>query len=191
MTSPIKLIVGLGNPGTQYEGTRHNAGSFVVNAFARSKGTALHRSFFSRSRSGLFIEDGVKVLLAVPVSYMNLSGGPVTALVKKHGVTPGDLVVVCDDIALDPGRIRFRQTGSSGGHNGLKSVIAGLGTENFCRLRIGIGCPPRGRDAAEYVLSAFTREEKPLLEQARESAMAALESWIKNGIEKTMNEFNR
>lgn len=128
--------------------------------------------------------------MAMPQNFMNLSGIAVKALLKKYRATSENLLVVCDDLDLEPGRIRLKGRGTSGGQKGLESIIKHIGTREFARLRIGIGRPPRSTDAAGYVLTGFSRREKPLIDQAREKAVQCSLTWVEKGIDETMNMFN-
>ena len=186
----IKLIVGLGNPGLIYAGSRHNIGFAVLKSLARSlkinfKRDSLVSSLVARGK--LIQRD---LVLALPQSYMNLSGIAVKALLKKFKVDLKDLLVVCDDLDLELGKIKIRPQGSSGGQRGMESIIAHLGTQDFCRLRIGIGRPKNSQDAAKYVLSGFLRNEKTAVKQIEEDAVNCCMSWVENGLMKTMNMFN-
>jgi PTH1 family peptidyl-tRNA hydrolase len=186
----MKLIVGLGNPGPRYAATRHNAGWRVLEALAARAGTSAWREKFetllAEARRG-----SEKVVLARPLTFMNLSGQAVRELVDFWKVEQPDLLVVVDDFALDLGRIRLRPEGSAGGHNGLLSIVAHLGHEQFARLRVGIGPMPKGVDQAAFVLSEFTASERPLIEEAVGHAADAAECWINNGLQEAMNRFNR
>ena len=186
----MKLIVGLGNPGLIYAFTRHNIGSQVVKSLARSLKINFKRD---SSVSSLVAKDKLiqpDLALALPQSYMNLSGIAVAALLKKFKVDPKDLLVVCDDLDLELGKIKIRAQGSSGGQRGLESIIERLATKDFCRLRIGIGRPKSSGDAAKYVLSGFLRKEKAAVKQIEEDAVSCCLSWVENGIAQTMNMFN-
>jgi PTH1 family peptidyl-tRNA hydrolase len=188
---PVKLIVGLGNPGLMYTGSRHNIGFTVLKALAGSLKNNLKRDGSVSalvSREKLFGQD---VILALPQTYMNLSGIAVAGLLKKFKVGPRDLLVVCDDLDLELGKIKLRPRGSSGGQRGIESVIARLGTQDFNRLRIGIGRPKNPQDAAKYVLSGFLRKERPVVKQVIEEAADCCLSWVESGTEKTMNMFNK
>jgi PTH1 family peptidyl-tRNA hydrolase len=188
----MKLVVGLGNPGSEYRGTRHNIGSLAVKEFAARHGGALRRGLFSSSSTARLKDGGTDVLLAVPLAYMNLSGPAVRSLVAKFKIDPAaGLLVVHDELDFDPGTVRLRADGSAGGHNGVKSVIASLGTQGFHRLRIGIGRPRAGQDPADYVLSLFRKSEQQAVGEGVEQAVSAIEMWIAGGIDKTMNHFNR
>jgi PTH1 family peptidyl-tRNA hydrolase len=186
----MKLIVGLGNPGPRYAATRHNAGWRVAEALAARAGAGAWREKFetllAETRWG-----SARVVLARPVTYMNLSGQSVRELVDFWKVERGDLLVVVDDLALDVGRIRLRPEGSAGGHNGLESIIAHLGHEQFARVRVGIGPMPPGADQAAFVLSEFSASERPVLEESIGRAADTAECWITKGLQEAMNRFNR
>jgi len=185
----MKLIVGLGNPGLRYRRTRHNLGFMVVAALARQRRLRLRRGQFQCTQAEGHISKE-PVLLLLPRTYMNLSGRCVASVVRDRGCPLEDLMVVCDDIALDLGRLRLRREGSAGGHQGLESVIRLLG-QAFPRLRLGIGQPPAGKEVMDYVLSPFARSEWPLVHQVLERAVQALETWVYHGIEEAMNRFNQ
>jgi peptidyl-tRNA hydrolase, PTH1 family len=187
----MKLIVGLGNPGKAYAGSRHNIGFLTVDALAKDCGVKLKRAFGYRSLTAKASLAGSDVLLAEPLTYMNLSGAGVAALVKKNKISQKDILVVCDDLDLEFGRIKIRSGGSSGGHRGLESIINSLGSKEFNRLRIGIGRPDENADAAEYVLSAFSRDEKKNIVGIIEGACACTRAWVVEGVDKTMNLFNQ
>ena len=185
------MIVGLGNPGFIYAGSRHNIGFRVLKSLASSLKINFKRDSSVSSlvaRGKLLQQD---VILALPQSYMNLSGIAVRALLKKFKVDLKDLLVVCDDLDLELGKIKVRPQGSSGGQRGLESIIERLGTRDFCRLRVGIGRPKNSQDAAKYVLSGFLRQEKAAVRQIEEDAVSGCMSWVKNGIVQTMNTFNK
>lgn len=183
-----KLIVGLGNPGSEYDQTRHNAGFMALDGLARRFGTSIRRRKFN----GLTEEvtDGdQKLLLLKPQQFMNRSGRAVADAAGFYKIAAANILVVTDDLALEVGRLRLREKGSSGGHNGLKDIISALGTDAFARLRIGIGS--RGsREAADYVLSKFAPDEKPLIEQAVETAVEAVLCWARQGAEAAMTRYN-
>ena len=186
-----KLIVGLGNPGFIYAGSRHNIGFKVLKSLASSLKINFKRDSSVSSlvvKSKLLQQD---VVLALPQTYMNLSGIAVVALLKKFKVDLKDLLVVCDDLDLELGKIKIRPQGSSGGQRGLESIIERLESREFCRLRIGIGRPRSSQDAAKYVLEGFLRKEKAVVKQIEEDAVNGCVSWIENGITKTMNVFNK
>ena len=188
----MKLIVGLGNPGKSYQQTRHNIGSSVVRAWAQQHDCPLKRTFLSSSLTARLRIGHEQAIAAVPLTYMNLSGPAVAALVKKHDIASDRLLIVLDDLDLEPGRLRVKASGSAGGHKGLASVITALGTQEFARLRIGVGRPADSRmDTADYVLSVFTRKEKQVMEQTIEKAVEAIDLWLTQPLEKTMNNVNR
>ncbi len=185
----MKLIVGLGNPGRKYEGSRHNVGFAVLAELARRFATGRARVKFQ----GELVEaelDGERALLLGPETYMNHSGASVRAACDFYKLPHEDLLIVCDDLNLPLAKLRFRAKGSSGGQKGLADVIDRLGTEEFARLRIGIGAPPEGWDATDYVLGRFTAEEKPDIEEAILRAADAVAVWARQGIQHCMNQYN-
>ncbi len=185
------LIVGLGNPGGEYEGTRHNVGFSVVDLFAGRHGISVNQKKH-RALVGAGMACGRKVLLAKPQTYMNLSGESVSQLISWHKLDAArDLVVVCDDVNLERGLLRIRARGSAGGHNGLKNIIALLGTDQFCRFRLGVGACPRNQGMVGYVLGRFSREEGALMRDCAENACDALEMLLSEGVEAAMNRYNR
>jgi len=186
----VKLIVGLGNPGLVYAGSRHNIGFAIVKSLSRRLETAFKKDGSVLSLVAKCDYAGHKVILALPHTFMNLSGAAVKALLKKFKIGLDDLLVVCDDLDLELGRIRIRAKGSSGGQRGLVSVIEQLGSRDFNRLRFGIGRPAKPEDAARYVLGGFSRREKALVEEAGENAVRCCLGWIENGIISTMDSFN-
>ena len=184
------VIVGLGNPGSRYERTRHNAGFRMVDRLA-----AGYRIEFSqkkhRALCGAGMIEGQKVLLLKPQTYMNLSGESVRKAVEYYKVDPErELLVIYDDISLDPGKLRIRKKGSAGGHNGMKNIILHLGTQVFPRIRIGVGQKPEGYDLADYVLGHFSGEEEVLMREAYDRAAKAAVSVLTEGTDRAMNEFN-
>ncbi len=191
MIDRIKLIVGLGNPGLSYRHTRHNAGAQAVERLAKKHRLIFrpNRSFKSLVVSGK-IED-INVCLALPQTFMNLSGVAVSALLRKKHIALRDILVVCDDVALPLGEIRLKASGSYGGHNGLASVIERLGTKDFSRLRLGVGSGPGDKDLADYVLSGFQKSERTALNGMLDTAVEAIEVWASKGIDKCMNHFNK
>lgn len=186
----MKIIVGLGNPGLGYRRSRHNLGFLVVGAVARGRRLAFrrrpHRCTQAEGRIGK-----ERILLVRPQTYMNLSGRCVGPLFRQSECSLDDLMVVCDDVNLDLGRMRLRRAGSAGGHKGLESIIEHLGDNAFPRLRLGVGQPPEGMDMMSYVLGAFPRGERPLVDQLVARSVQAVETWIYSGIEEAMNRFNR
>lgn len=199
----MKLIVGLGNPGRVYRGTRHNIGSSVVKALAKEYNVTLRRGIFASCLSGKARIEGQDVILAVPLVFMNLSGIAVSSLIKKCKIdlphSPAaqergleNLMVVFDDLDLELGSLRLRPDGSSGGHKGLESLISALGSSKFARLRIGIGRPKAAStDIVKYVLSPFSQKEKKIMQEITEICCLALKVWVSSGISKTMNIFNK
>jgi len=184
----MKLIVGLGNPGAEYERTRHNIGWQVVEAFAKKFRIDVSRHE-KNALTGTGRVAGGSVLVAKPLTYMNLSGDAVRLLVNAYAESTEDLIVVYDDIDLPLAKLRIRPNGSAGTHNGMRSIIAELGAENFPRLRVGIGSPEtRLRD---YVLDEFTAEEQPLVDGAIARAVDALVLFVRGDLRRAMNEFNR
>jgi peptidyl-tRNA hydrolase, PTH1 family len=185
----MKLVAGLGNPGRRYEGTRHNVGFLTIAALARKFATSGVKERFQGEVAEADLE-GQKVLLLAPSTYMNASGGSVLAARDFYKILNEDLLVVCDDLNLPLGRLRVRAGGSSGGQKGVEDIIRRLGTDDFARLRIGIGSPPQGRDWANYVLNKFSKEEMPEIEQAVARAAEAVVVWAREGIAACMNRYN-
>ena len=184
----MKIVVGLGNPGRRYAGTRHNVGYAVIDALAQGSGAGRFQERFEAEVAEL-VEEGQKVLLVKPLTFMNLSGRAVRQLMDFYQVPLEDLLVVCDDINLPLGRLRARARGSAGGHNGLRDIQAHLGTTEYARLRIGVGAP-EGEDAAEYVLDRYRAAELPVIQEAILLATQAVAVWLHQGIEACMNQFN-
>jgi PTH1 family peptidyl-tRNA hydrolase len=188
----MKLIVGLGNPGRLYIDSRHNIGFSVVKALAKDWKVALKKDKGTSSLSAKVKFANENLILALPLTFMNLSGTAVKALLKKYKVDLNNLFVICDDLDLEFGRIKVRPCGSSGGHRGLKSIIESLKTQSFCRLRIGIGRPlNKDRGCAEFVLTPFSKKEKAEVKDILETAKSCVLSWITKGITETMNVFNK
>jgi peptidyl-tRNA hydrolase, PTH1 family len=185
----MKLIAGLGNPGSEYERTRHNVGWMVIDAFAKKFRIALDRHEKS-AMTGTGRVAGGSVMVAKPLTYMNLSGDSVRLLVNAYLDSTTELMVVYDDIDLPLGKLRIRPNGSAGTHNGMRSIIGELQTENFPRLRIGIGSAEQGR-LRDYVLDEFTAEEQPLIDRAIERSVDALVLFCRGDLRRAMNEFNR
>lgn len=189
----MHLIVGLGNPGAQYARTRHNIGWMVVEALASKHGIELSRkSFDARHGTGMLGER--RVLIAEPLTYMNLSGKAVSAIARFHNIPHEHILVVTDDLILPLGKLRLRVSGSDGGHNGLKSIAQLLGTKNYPRLRFGIGAPPQEqraeRGTVDYVLGRLASDEMPMVEQAIDNAVNCIESFVQEGAAVAMNKFN-
>ena len=185
----MKLVVGLGNPGSKYERSRHNVGFAVVDQVANTNGADPFRTGFDGLTSECTV-DGERVLLLKPTTYMNRSGASVRKTLDFYKLPIEAVLIVCDDFSLPLGRLRFRGSGSAGGQNGLKDVIAALGTEGVPRLRIGIDPPPEGIDPADYVLSGFKPSERKAIDEAVIDAGRAVESWCRNRLQIAMNEFN-
>ena len=185
----MKIVVGIGNPGPEYDRTRHNVGFETLDAVAEQTHIEpTYRRRFSALVASCMIGEE-RVLLVKPQIYVNLSGDAVCAALDWHDESVDNLFVVCDDLNLDLGRIRVRRKGSSGGHNGLKSIADVLDTEDYARLRIGIG-QPRAGQAADFVLSRFSADERIDVDRAIALAGEAVRCWITQGIEPCMNEFN-
>jgi PTH1 family peptidyl-tRNA hydrolase len=188
LTGPVeKLVVGLGNPGSRYEGTRHNVGFDVVDELARRWHVG-----WSRAPHGIEakVAKSKNVRLVKPLTFMNLSGHAVSQLVQFYKIELPDLFVVVDEAQLDLGRLRARRSGSAGGHNGLKSLIGQLGTGEFARLRIGVGRGEARRDLADHVLARFDPAERSLVSETIATAADAVERFVEDGIEVVMNRFN-
>lgn len=184
-----KLILGLGNPGAEYAETRHNVGFLAADVLARRHGIRLTTRRYS-SRLGEGSIAGVDVVIAKPQTYMNCSGDAALSLLARYRVLPGDLIVICDDMNLGLARIRVRACGSAGGHNGLKSIIARIGTDAFPRVRIGVG-GVAPEEWIDHVLGEFTREERPRIEEAVALAADAVELLLREGPEAAANRYNR
>lgn len=184
------VIVGLGNPDAKYRGTRHNAGFRSLDILAERNhidvSVRKHRALMGKG-----IIQGQKVILAKPQTYMNLSGESVLELAEYYKIDLEELIVLYDDISLDPGQLRIREKGSAGGHNGIKNIIAELGTNVFPRIKIGVGEKPPRMDLVDYVLGRFSEEEKPLMEEAFGRAAEAVEMIIGEGIAAAMNHYNQ
>lgn len=186
--SSKRLIVGLGNPGAEYAGTRHNIGFMVIDALAEEAGVSLAHE--KEALIGWAKHRGHPYGLAKPLTYVNRSGQAVQKLVRANGMEPRDVLVLVDDINLDPGTIRLRAGGSAGGHNGTQDILDRLGTREVPRLRLGVGSDfPRGR-MADYVLSPFAPDEQPLIDEALVRAQKAALCFVSEGIETAMNRFN-
>ncbi len=186
----MKLVVGLGNPGAKYRGTRHNVGFEVLDRLA-----ARHRAVFDaapvEALEARWRLDGDTVVLAKPLTFMNLSGEAVGGLCRFYRIDTADVLVVCDDVNLPLGRLRARATGSEGGHNGLRSVAQHLGTIDYGRLRIGVGRGDERRDLADHVLSRFEPEEQTGVTSAIDRSAEAVEDWVRHGMAYVMNTYNR
>ncbi|HEX9634010.1 MAG TPA: aminoacyl-tRNA hydrolase [Candidatus Limnocylindria bacterium] len=189
----MKVICGLGNPGERYRLTRHNVGFRVVDLLADRWGlTGLGKVREGAARLEADLPEAIgRVLLVKPMRYMNLSGGALKAALRQTEVDPAaELLVVADDVDLPLGRIRLRREGSAGGHNGLRDIISTLGTNEFGRLRVGIGRPGSARATVDHVLATFSPKERELAAEAIATAADAAERWLREGIEAAMNEYN-
>ena len=186
----MKIIVGLGNPGTEYSTTRHNVGFLAVEELAKRWGLDVWRNrneaLVAEYRGG-----AEPVLLVKPQTYMNLSGVAVGELVRWYKLTPADVIVIYDDLDLPVGKLRLRPQGGSGGHKGIESLLVHLGTEAFSRIRVGIGRPPAGWETANYVLGRFSPEEAPLMAETLVKAAEAVEYILKHGFTKAMNVYSK
>ena len=182
-----KAIVGLGNPGGEYDCTRHNLGFMVVDTIAGSRNVKFHRE--CKSYLGSYTDNEAEVILAKPITYMNNSGRAVRAMMADYDLDPGNMMFVCDDMNLPLGKMRFRRKGACGGHKGLESIAEALGGLEFSRLRIGIDEPGR-MDAEKYVLARFRKAEMPVIEEVRGQAAEALDLWLRKGIDEAMSQFN-
>ena len=185
------LIVGLGNPGKQYEATRHNMGfdaiDYLIEKYNIPQAGVKFNAMYGKGVIG-----GEKVILMKPLSFMNLSGGPVQEMANYFKIDPEtEMVVIYDDIDLEPGQIRIRKQGSAGGHNGIKDIIRRLGTEKFLRIKVGVGAKPKGWDLADHVLSRFADSDRRLVDEAIENAGDAVEKILSQGPDAAMNEYNR
>jgi PTH1 family peptidyl-tRNA hydrolase len=186
---PIKMVVGLGNPGAEYAGTRHNIGFMVLDSLAETLGIKVGRRKFS-ARFGEAEFADKKLILLKPWQFMNRSGQAVATAVGFYRLPLRDLLIVTDDMSLEPGRIRLRAKGSAGGHKGLADIIEKLGSNEFARCRVGIG-HSNTQDAYDYVLDKLSQKDMPLLEAAIEKTREAVLCWAELGIERAMNQFNR
>jgi PTH1 family peptidyl-tRNA hydrolase len=185
----MKLIVGLGNPGKQYEKTRHNIGFQVVDRLSEKLDIPLTQAKFK----GLFGSGhvrGEKVILLKPLTYMNLSGEAIRMVMDYFNISPEDIIVIYDDLDLPVGKIRLRQKGSAGGHNGIKSTIQHLGTQEFNRIRVGIARPQNGQSVTDYVLSNFSGEEQEIINEVVNRCAEACEAALEKPFLQVMNEFN-
>lgn len=184
------IIVGLGNPGKQYENTRHNIGFDVIGKLAEQEHVAVLEKKYKAIIGKGFVE-GQKCILAKPQTFMNLSGESVRQLLDYYKVDEtAELIVISDDVSLDVGQIRIRKKGSAGGHNGLKNIIANLGHESFIRIKMGVGEKPEGYDLADYVLGHFTFQERKVMDEATARAADAVRAILAKGPDAAMNEFN-
>ncbi len=183
------LIAGLGNPSKTYEGTRHNIGFTMIDAigekFDIDVTTKKHKALVGRG-----IIEGMRVILAKPQTYMNLSGESVREIADFYKIEPENIIIIYDDISLDVGQLRIRKKGSAGGHNGIKNIIAQLGTSEFPRIKVGVGNKPEGWDLADYVLSKYSKAEQEALEEAADGVIGAVKLMVMDEIEAAMNRYN-
>lgn len=183
------LIAGLGNPTKEYDKTRHNVGFEVIDVLADryriDVSEKKHRALCGRG-----VIEGQKVLLVKPQTYMNLSGESLRAAMDYYKISPEELIVIYDDISLEPGQLRIRLKGSAGGHNGIKNIIAHLGTQEFARIKVGVGAKPPRMDLADYVLSRFSAGESKYMEEAFSEAASAAAAMLTEGAERAMNRYN-
>ena len=185
------LIVGLGNPGRQYEATRHNMGFDVIDKLVEEyqvpQAGVKFNAMYGKGRIG-----GQPVILMKPLSYMNLSGGPIREMANYFKINPEtEMIVIYDDIDLDPGQLRIRKKGSAGGHNGIKDIIRRLGTEKFIRIRVGVGAKPKDWDLADFVLGHFSDSDRKLVDEGINDAAEAVEMILSEGVDAAMNKYNR
>lgn len=183
------LIVGLGNPGKQYEKTRHNVGFEVIDRLADQLFASVEEKKF-RGYYGKAVIDGQKVILLKPQTFMNLSGESVRSAADFYKIQPDHIIVVYDDVSLDVGQLRIRTKGSAGGHNGIKNIIAHLGTQEFPRVKVGVGNKTPRMDLADYVLSHFSKADQDAMEDAFKEAAEAVKALISEGADRAMNRFN-
>ena len=183
------VVVGLGNPGKQYENTRHNVGFNVIDILAKEYDISVtkikHKALIGEGRIG-----SEKVLLVKPQTYMNLSGETLIDIYKYYKVDLDNIIVIYDDIDLDVGKLRIRKKGSAGTHNGMRSIIKCLGSNEFPRVRVGISKPKNGQDLADFVLSRFSKEDEKSLQESFENSVAAVDCAIRNDLDLAMNRYN-
>lgn len=183
------LIAGLGNPTKEYDKTRHNVGFSVIDVLADKYRIDVsekkHKALCGRGAI-----EGQKVILVKPQTFMNLSGESIREVVDYYKIEAEDIIIIYDDISLEPGQLRIRLKGSAGGHNGIKNIIAHLGSQEFPRIKVGVGAKPPRMDLADYVLSRFSKEEQPLMEEAFKEAAEAAVMMMTEGAEKAMNHYN-
>ncbi|MGI6553902.1 MAG: aminoacyl-tRNA hydrolase [Bacillota bacterium] len=186
----MKLIIGLGNPGPQYETTRHNAGFLVLDLIGDSIGCGNISTKFGKSLIATGRYRGEKLILAKPQCYMNRSGLAVAELAAAYGRCPEEIIIIHDDVDLDLGRLRIRASGGHGGHKGVLSVLNELGANNFCRVKIGVGRPPEGMDTPDYVLSVFDDSEWNVFKRVLPVARDAVLTLVVQGVQEAMNRYN-
>lgn len=187
----VKLVIGLGNPGSKYNGSRHNIGFDAIDEILTRHQLEMTEQKF-RSDYTIWHRNGERVLLMKPFTYMNLSGEALLPIMSYYGVDIDDILVIHDDLDLDPGRVRFRKKGSSGGQNGIKSIIDMLGTNEFKRAKIGIGRPQGGWKVVDHVLARFTAEDRILVDEAVDQTVDAIEAWLDGkDFQHVMSEYNK
>lgn len=185
----VYLIAGLGNPGEKYQNTRHNVGFLVIDYIATSYGISINQHKF-QAELGRGIIEGKEVILVKPLSFMNLSGYPISQIGNYFRITGGNMLIIHDDIDLPLGRMKLKEKGGHGGHRGIKSIIEMMGGGDFCRLRIGVGRSEANQSVADYVLSPFRTEELPVLNQIMRQARDAVVAFLSKGIKECMTQFN-
>lgn len=184
------MIVGLGNPGKQYESTRHNAGFICIDILAEKYGISIKKLKF-KSLLGEGRINGKRCLLIKPQTFMNLSGEAVRDAAQFYKIPPENIIVIFDDISLDVGKMRIRRKGSDGGHNGMKNIIYHLNSDNFPRVKVGVGAKPNPEyDLADWVLSRFTSQEAKLIKQVAQNCIGAIELMVEGKIDKAMSDYN-
>jgi peptidyl-tRNA hydrolase, PTH1 family len=186
----MRLIVGLGNPGKQYDKTRHNIGFEIIDKLSESLNIPLDQAKL-KGLYGIGHVNGEKLLLLKPLTYMNLSGESIRAVMDYYHISLDDLLVIYDDLDLPVGKIRLRQKGSAGGHNGIKSTIAHLGSQEFKRIRVGIDRPPAGMSVPDYVLGRFREDELKIMDDVIKKCVEACEAWLEKPFPQVMNEYNQ
>jgi PTH1 family peptidyl-tRNA hydrolase len=184
----MKVVVGLGNPGTKYHGTRHNLGYAVIDGLAAGSAVGRFQDRF-QAEIGEWMCSDEKVLLVKPTTFMNLSGRSVRQVLDFYQLTPDQLLVVCDDVNLPLGKLRFRAKGTHGGHNGLRDIQNHLGTTDYARLRIGVDAPGQD-DMVDHVLSRFKPGQRKVIEDAISTAVQGVDLWVRDGIQECMNQYN-
>ena len=185
------LLVGLGNPGEQYQNTRHNAGFQVIDLFCQKHSVNLTKNKY-KALFGETVVQGKRVLVAKPQTFMNLSGEAVSAIVNFYKIPLSNILIISDDISLAPGKMRIRTKGSAGGQNGLKNIIEHLSSDEFARIKMGVGDrPDRESDLVNWVLGRMNEEEKKLFDEAKENAVKAIETILRDGVDSAMNRYNR
>lgn len=183
------LIAGLGNPTKMYEGTRHNVGFSMIDVLADT----FHINVTTKKHKALVgngVIEGVRVILAKPQTYMNLSGESIREIADFYKIEPDNILIIYDDISLDVGRLRIRKKGSAGGHNGIKNIIAHLGTQEFPRIKVGVGEKPKDWDLADYVLSKYSKEEQAAFKEASEDVIGAVKLMVMGDVDGAMNRYN-